>query len=392
VMGTSIQLSEEESPTFARWIDVSSIELAESGPTWIQAFPYNTYEHPVHGKLEFNQQRAMQFAANVKANVRGQDLDIDYDHKMLRSDAAGWVRDAEARQDGLWILVEWTSEALTKLKDKAYRYFSPEYVDKWKNPATGAVHNDVLFGGALTNRPFLKGILPINLSEMIGEESNNQGAEGGNQVNREQLEQLAQNLGVSFEASTSDEDLFTAVSEVKIEPPKEEQKQVEETKDPIAASEDLVKLAETNPAVALLLSDREEQRKRLATLEASARLGNINTKLAEMNGQGHALKPVIAEKVRKAVVQLSERDADSVLDLIAEIVSDGVVELGERGSGAPATRSGGKTFAEEFEGRANKLMEANKDLDYADAVTQVAADDPELFESYRHESYLKEGA
>ena len=150
------------------WVDLSTHQFDESnGLHWIQAMPLGEYEHPLHGKIEITPERIQRFAANVKAQVRGTDLDIDYDHKAKTDEAAGWVKDAEARPDGLWLAVEWTKDALTKIKNKAYRYFSPEFVDSWTHPKTKQKYNDVLFGGGLTNRPFLKDILPINMSDVI---------------------------------------------------------------------------------------------------------------------------------------------------------------------------------------------------------------------------------
>jgi phage I-like protein len=110
-------------------VDLAHIQF-DDGPTWIQAMPLGTYHHPVHGEIAITPERVQRFADGVKQKVRGQDLDIDYDHKSQRSDAAGWVQDADPRSDGLWLSVDWTDEAREKLKKKAYRYFSPEFDDE----------------------------------------------------------------------------------------------------------------------------------------------------------------------------------------------------------------------------------------------------------------------
>jgi hypothetical protein len=54
-----------------------------------QAFPYGTYNHPVYGKIEFDEVKAKEMADGVAKKVRGQDLDIDYDHKAHGGKAAG---------------------------------------------------------------------------------------------------------------------------------------------------------------------------------------------------------------------------------------------------------------------------------------------------------------
>jgi phage I-like protein len=397
---TTLKLSEDDtSPILARFIEVDSIELADAAGSWIQAFPYVEYDHPIHGKIKMDRERAERMAANVGANVRGQDLDIDYDHKALRGDAAGWVKKAEARDDGLYIFVEWTKEALTKLKEKAYRYFSPEYVDKWKHP-DGRVFRDVLFGGALTNRPFLKGILPINLSEMVGEydpSQSGEGSEGGNQVNREQLEQLANNLGVEFTDEMSDEDLFAAIAEASVEEPEEESEDedIEEEEDEpelVSASEaELRKLAETNPAIAVLLADRERDQKRLAALEVANRLSEINIKLTDVGDANHTIAPKYRDKLRKLAVKLSDTNVDALFDLINGIVKDGIVELNERGGSNPkGRRSSSEDVGADFDELVKSLQESDDTLSFSEAVEEAARQNPELFEEYRRSSYANE--
>jgi hypothetical protein len=164
----------QESKHFGYMVDLTGLQFADgangSPTSWIQCMPLGTYEHPFFGEIDFTPEKLKQFAASVHNQVRGTELDIDYDHKMNSGEAAGWVKDAEVREsEGLWILVEWTKTAAEKIKEKAYKYFSPEFADKWKHPKTGAIYENVLFGGGITNRPFLKDILPLNLSELVQE-------------------------------------------------------------------------------------------------------------------------------------------------------------------------------------------------------------------------------
>lgn len=159
---------------FGYMTELSGIELSDTATggatSWIQAMPLGKYTHPFFGEIDFTPERLQRFADSVANNVRMTQLDIDYDHKMFTAEAAGWVQQAEFRpNEGLYLLVEWTKEAVQKIKDKVYKYFSPEFSDAWTNPKTGATYKDVLFGGGITNRPFLKDILPINLSELIKE-------------------------------------------------------------------------------------------------------------------------------------------------------------------------------------------------------------------------------
>lgn len=152
---------------FGYIVDLGTYALDESdiGSSWIQAFPYGEWDHPEYGKVKMDADRAARMAAGINNRVRSQDLPINYDHGEQRKDAAGWVQRADVRPDGLWLNVEWTREAYQKIRDKAYKYFSPEYMNAWKHPASGQTFKDVFVGGALVNMPHLKGILPLNLSE-----------------------------------------------------------------------------------------------------------------------------------------------------------------------------------------------------------------------------------
>ena len=139
---------------------LSDVEIPER----VNAMRVGTFNHPVYGEIELSQERLQRFADNVNAKVRGIDPDIDYDHKAKDGKAAGWVRSAEVDGDKLWLTIEWTEPAKEAIQNKEYRYFSPEYLDIWED-STGQEYEDVLAGGALTNRPFLKDLVPLNFSE-----------------------------------------------------------------------------------------------------------------------------------------------------------------------------------------------------------------------------------
>src|SRR4051794_17180111 len=94
-------------------IDVSSIKLDDTtNKSWIQVIPRGKWEHPDHGTLDFlADTRLQRFADNIKNNVRGQKLNLDYDH--IPGVASGWYTgSAETRQDGVWAEVEWTPKAV----------------------------------------------------------------------------------------------------------------------------------------------------------------------------------------------------------------------------------------------------------------------------------------
>jgi len=149
---------------------------------------------------------------NYENNVRGIKLDIDYDHKKRRDDAAGWYGDMKIEkmslQDGreVWALFtkpEWTAEARKALTEKSYRYFSPEIGFKYYDNEKKKWFKNVLFGGGLTNRPEIKGQPLIGMA--AAEEDNKQ-----TQEVKMKLSELFKKIGVSF--SENDDDNVSALS------------------------------------------------------------------------------------------------------------------------------------------------------------------------------------
>jgi phage I-like protein len=68
--------------------------------------------------------------------------------------------------------VDWTPKAEKKLSERELRYFSPDFAFSWTDPESGKVHKNVLFGGGLTNRPFVKEMQPIVADEKNMKEGN----------------------------------------------------------------------------------------------------------------------------------------------------------------------------------------------------------------------------
>jgi len=105
---------------------VSQVEPAPL-PEWIRLLPLGMVE--LSDSRESFEVDAASLAAMVTAfRSRGVDLVIDYEHQSLhgeRAPAAGWIKDLQARPDGLWAKVEWTRQAREYLLSKEYRYFSP---------------------------------------------------------------------------------------------------------------------------------------------------------------------------------------------------------------------------------------------------------------------------
>lgn len=376
------------------WVDLSSLSFDDES-TWVHAMPLGKYEHPVYGTIDINTDKVQRYAQGVKNKVRGQDLDIDYDHKDKTGEAAGWVKDAESCNDGLHLLVNWTKDAHQKVKDKAYRYFSPEFQDEWVHPQTGKRHQDVLFGGALTNRPFLKGILPINASEVSGVVPPKEGEDDVDLV------ELRKALGLNEDSS--DEVVVTlATTKLKEQPKPPEQPDIRSVLGlSEAASDDdvitsvvhrmkpsydpsLKNLAEDNPAVKTLMESIEAQGKELKAQRDAYKVSETRRVLGEL----YSVPPAVKQLAEEVITNAPEAVGDKVYEMLKHMSRTGPVEFGERG--AMLRKTVEKSATQQFNEATVAAMQ-NQSMSYADAVEHVSAAKPGLYEQYRQEMFSSEG-
>ncbi len=153
-------------------IDLKGMKLQSDGKTsWVQVFRLGHWKHPRYGVLKFTEEIFKGFIKSFKDNVRKVELAIDAEHEPEKG-ALAWFKDLKSEDGGLWALVEWTSRGLNLVSDRVFKYLSGDFDYEWKDEETGKKFKNVLFGAALTNRPFIKGMSPINLSEFVKELEN----------------------------------------------------------------------------------------------------------------------------------------------------------------------------------------------------------------------------
>jgi len=387
------------SDNFTFWSDLQGVNLSEeTNLQWVHALSVGNYKHPSYGTLDFTPERIQRFADSVKQRVRGIDPDIDYDHKRDSTKgnvAAGWVKDADVRQDGLWLLVEWTDQAKKEIKDKKYRYFSTEFVKEWVNEK-GEQFRDVVLGGGLTNRPFLKNLVPVNLNELYDEE---------NQMDRAELARV---LGLSEDAS--DDDIKSKIQELndaktpevdltKLDVKVDEQGKIVVThpdideavwegdapkaQEPTSEEKELEKLAETNPTVARILSEQQSMKETMRALEANARLSEVTTQLSELGTDTNkALPPVVSNKFRDIMVKLPKQLSDEVADAVKELIKVGPITLGELSSKSKSgVKPDGTDAISQYLSEVDKVKEEKK-VSTKDASVIVQEQQPKLFSDY----------
>jgi len=155
--------------------------LQQDGPIWIEALPARKYQTPFYGEVPVTPEKLQNFIKNFKENVRGQDIAIDFEHgtdAAKGKQAAGWYKDFDIRpssddptQVSLWSEIDLTDDTKKEIAEKKWKYFSLEWDDDYED-SEGNKAKDVIIGGAITNRPVAKRTLPINFSENMWKELN----------------------------------------------------------------------------------------------------------------------------------------------------------------------------------------------------------------------------
>lgn len=137
----------------------------------VQVLRVGKFNHPKYGEFEITPLTLQEMKQNFDQNVRGVDVAFDYFHDSDK-EASGWPTDLYLSEDGseLWANVDWTPKARQKLSEREIRYFSPDFAFQWKDPETGKLYKNVLFGGGLTNRPFVKDMAAIVAAEEKAEQ------------------------------------------------------------------------------------------------------------------------------------------------------------------------------------------------------------------------------
>jgi phage I-like protein len=99
----------------------------------------------------------------------GGDIPVDYDHSFAEagdSKAAGWFTELTRKGKSLFARVKWTPKAAQQIRDGEYRFFSPEFTANWRDEH-GSDEGFTILAGALTNRPFLRGMTPVAMSQEV---------------------------------------------------------------------------------------------------------------------------------------------------------------------------------------------------------------------------------
>jgi phage I-like protein len=267
----------------------------------------------------------------------GGEIPVDYDHSFGErgdSTAAGWYAELKRKGKSLFARVKWTPKATEKIRDGEYRFFSPEFTSNWKDEH-GAEEGFTILAGALTNRPFLRGMTPVALSQEI--------EAVGFTALAEAVEELA------ADKSKAGDETPSRVAEKKTNKPEQPEKfsveidgeaQEFTAEQIVEMHEKAAKADEAEGKADEAKTDSEKMSARVEKLETDLTTERFNTALRDAQHEGKVdAKPETREKWEK---KLEKFGLDGVKELLEEMPK------GKIPVGAPEGRGGGEQrFAED---------------------------------------------
>ena len=363
------------------YFNLMQVSLAEdASETEIEILRVGKWDHPSYGKITITEDALDKFVRSFNDKVRGVDIAVDLEHGEtdMKGAAAGWFKDLKRLGERLMATISWTELGVENLSKGIYRYFSPEFRFKWKDEESGKTYDNVLFGGALTNRPFIKGMAPVLLSEDMAkvilendvklQELQHLGdciALQEEEDDTMKLAEIAKTLGLSEEAGEND--VQQAIAGLVAKGAKVDELTAQNTKlsEDKEAAEAGKKEAEEKEAAAV------EENKQL-----SERVGTVESKLAKAEWNAISAKAqaegVLTPKNIKFFEDRFMKDPEATKELIANL--DPVVSFGEIGTKHAEEKGGIKLF----ELKVQEVMK-EKSMTYSEAAIKVERDNPDLF-------------
>jgi phage I-like protein len=358
----------------------------------IMLFPFGEFDHPIYGKLEFNNDFFTEIITNYQSNVLHTMPFMDKQHDEDK--ALAWFKTSPYIRPGLGLFIkpDYTDLGNTMLSRQEYRYFSPSW-GPYKDPQSGKEYKNVLMGGAATNIPFLKtmppiidekavlddkGMAEIKLFELTtkgsfkaggnADDSKEQKPEVDNKTQGDYMEKLIKVFQLSDDAT--EENVVEKVEELK----KENEGLKQEVADLNAKVAELEKPAEGEKA---LKDELDATKKKLSDMEIKLTEKDRDDVIQKALSEGR-IKPADKEYWEKRFMSDPVNVAKD-LEHLPQVVD--LSEIGKSGENKQLSDDPGKQVVEE----AQKLVADKKAKDLTDAISQIATSNPELYKKYQEQ-------
>lgn len=366
----------------------------------LQVLKPGKWDHPAYGMVEITPEIQEEFAANFKRDLRAHSssigLPIDEEHYSDRG-AVGWIKNLVNKgNEGLFAVVEWNKKGRELIKDAIYRFFSPEFYFQYEDPEDRRLYNNVLIGGALTNRPYFKGLNPVVLSENLIHK-NMDLKEIAKKVFADLSDAEKSFITSHFnELDEAGKKQFEELKPAETEEEKKarEEKEAKEKADKEAADAEAKKKADEEAAAAKKKADDEaaaaavqasekkitmseteakklrEDSEKLKKMELSEKIDSFI--YSEKNSENGKLPASLKDKTVEFVMSLNESQATKFYEIVNAMPSAKL--FAELGESALANNDGGvapKGVSEEsfnLDQKAKEMMKTNDKLSYQQAL------------------------
>jgi len=362
---------------------ISLADVPEDGLHDVKIFYEGDFNHGMWGKFKVTAQHLKKAVANFSQKIgaplnenKEPELPVNYDH--LGGENAGIIKSLYLSGKELYAKIWWTEDARKKIKEKKYRWVSPEFNENWKDE-NDKKHGFTVLGLALTNYPFLKkGQVALALSDndrlILTMPEDGETFNKEVQMNKETLEILG------LDENVEEKDIQEAVIALK-----EKSDQVigleaerDDLKGKLSEKESEVKtLSEGGDARVKALEEKVEAMKPLIEdgQQAKKKLHerDVNDAIQKYKAEGK-ITPASEDNWRKL--------ADQDLVMFNEIMeAKGVeVDLNEHGSGGDNDLEGSND--QKADKLAKELMNKNEGMTYTEAIKKVFSENPELGKEY----------
>lgn len=320
-----------------------------------------------HAVKNFNAGIGTRFDENgapmLPANYQHSGHDPDPEHAK----ASGWVHGLEIRDGKLFMQIEWTERAMEYIKNKEYRFISPEFHENWEDEE-GKSHGFTVLGVALTNYNFLKkSQFAIGLTETDFRVIHD--PENGKEQHMEELLKLLE---------CKEDEALGKVKEL-IEKTKELTEQKTALEADLEAAKKTAEVKLTDKAeVSLTEAEYKELKDGINRgIEAEKKLAAMEAR-TEVEKELASDKPRFLPKQKEFFVKMYLRDREEYKAFLE--TAEPVLNMEVKGSGNEPVDDPAKAFD-----LAIKAIMKRDGVNYADAFKVAVKENSQLVEEYQKE-------
>lgn len=144
---------------------VDALALAEGKTTKVvTVVRTGRFRDPRYGEFDITREMLLSMIRNFESDVYGQKIMLDLSHRP-QDGAAGMFKRLFLDGNKLRGEVEFTEYGIDAVKKKGFIYLSADFHEDFEDNETGRKYGPTLLGAALTVRPVIKRLDPVQLSE-----------------------------------------------------------------------------------------------------------------------------------------------------------------------------------------------------------------------------------